>query len=220
MASSILEPLSGPTPVTHRLPLTRVLLIGLERFIAATALVVLSPILLTVAVAIMLESRGAAVFRQVRVGQYGRSFEIFKFRTMRVGAEAELAALVAAEGGELGAYVKLDRDPRITRVGQFLRTTSIDELPQLWNVVRGDMSLVGPRPQTPAEVETYGVQEWRRLLVRPGITGLWQVSGRSDLEPTEALALDSRYVREWSPGLDVRLIAQTVRVVLSRSGAR
>ncbi|WP_372735226.1 sugar transferase [Nocardioides sp.] len=212
---------AGPTaPVTHRYPIVRFGLIALERSIALVAVILLLPVLLVVAAAIYLDNPGPVLFRQVRVGQYGRFFSILKFRTMRLGAEAELAALVMAEGGDMGAYVKLERDPRITRLGAILRRTSIDELPQLWNVVRGDMSLVGPRPQTPAETETYAVGHWRRLLVRPGITGLWQVSGRSDLSADEALALDVGYVRRWSPGLDVRLLFRTVAVVLTGRGAR
>ena len=154
-----------------------------ERAAAALALLLLLPLLVLVAVVVRLDSSGPVLFKQVRVGRYGRRFHILKFRTMRVGADAELRQLLAEQNGEMGAYVKLDSDPRITRVGAFLRKTSLDELPQLFNVVRGDMALVGPRPQTPAEIATYDVADWRRLLVRPGITGLWQVSGRSDLRP-------------------------------------
>jgi lipopolysaccharide/colanic/teichoic acid biosynthesis glycosyltransferase len=205
-------------PVVRR-PLLAAVLVAAERTTAAVALVLLSPLLLAVALAVRLSSPGPAIYRQVRVGRYGRHFTILKFRTMRTGADAELERLVRAEQGEIRAYVKLRSDPRLTRLGPFLRMTSLDELPQLWNVLRGDMSLVGPRPQTPAEVATYSVDEWRRLLTRPGITGLWQVSGRSDLAPEEALGLDIRYVREWSPWLDLRVLVRTVAVIWRREGA-
>lgn len=202
-----------------RRPLVGAALRLLERSSALLGLLVLAPLLLLVAVAIRLDSPGPVVFRQVRVGQYGRPFVIYKFRTMRTGADRELQRLLAEREDRLGAYVKLEEDPRVTRLGALLRSSSVDELPQLVNVVRGEMSLVGPRPQTPAEEATYDVNDWRRLLVRPGLTGLWQVSGRSEMAPSEALALDERYVREWSPMLDLRLLLRTVRVVLSRRGA-
>jgi lipopolysaccharide/colanic/teichoic acid biosynthesis glycosyltransferase len=214
---------SFTTPASHlvvRRPLLGALLVILERSAALVALVLLIPVLVLLVITVRLTSPGPAIFRQVRVGQYGRHFTIYKFRTMTVGADAELEDLVRAQQREIGAYVKLDRDPRITRVGAFLRACSLDELPQFFNVLRGDMSLVGPRPQTPAECDTYDVATWRRLLVRPGITGLWQVSGRSDLEPEDALQLDVTYVQQWSPLLDVRVLLRTVLVVARREGAR
>ncbi|CAN5143123.1 N/A [soil metagenome] len=206
--------------VVVRRPVLGAALVVVERLSACTALVVLLPVFVVLAAVVRLTSPGPAIFRQVRVGQYGRNFTIYKFRTMSVGADAELAELVRAQQREIGAFVKLDVDPRITRVGAFLRATSLDELPQLLNVVRGDMRLVGPRPQTPAETDTYDVASWRRLLVRPGITGLWQVSGRSDLTPDEALSLDMRYVQEWSPSLDLRVLLRTAGAVVRREGAR
>lgn len=210
---------SRPHLVVRR-PVLGAFLVVLERLAALVGLVCLLPVLAAVALAVRVTSPGPAIFRQVRVGQYGRHFTIYKFRTMRVGADAELEELVREQQREIGAFVKLDVDPRITRIGAFLRATSLDELPQLVNVVRGDMALVGPRPQTPAETETYDVASWRRLLARPGITGLWQVSGRSDLEPEEALGLDVHYVQQWSPSLDLRVLLRTVSVVLRGDGAR
>lgn len=191
-----------------------------NRLVAAVLLLLLLPLLLLVALAVAVSSRGPLLFNQVRVGQYGRTFHIRKFRTMRVGAEAELRALLAAEGvHRITPFVKLERDPRVTAVGSFLRKTSLDELPQLINVLRGEMRLVGPRPQTLAEVATYDDRSWRRLLVPPGITGLWQVSGRSDLTADEGLALDLDYVTRWTPALDARVLLQTPAAVLRQRGA-
>jgi lipopolysaccharide/colanic/teichoic acid biosynthesis glycosyltransferase len=144
---------------------------------------------------------------------------MMKFRSMRTGADAELAALLASEGKSLTELPKLTRDPRLTRVGAFLRRFSIDELPQLFNVVRGDMSLVGPRPQRDFEVEQYDHVAHRRLRVRPGMTGLWQVSGRSDLGYEEAIELDVHYVENWSMISDLIILWRTVRAVLGSDGA-
>lgn len=187
--------------------------------VAAVALTLLMPLLVLIGLAVRLTSRGPALFIQERVGQYGQRFAIVKFRTMRVGADGELEALLHSRGEVMGAYVKLTRDPRVTALGRILRRTSLDELPQLWNVVRGEMSLVGPRPQTPAEVAQYEGTAWRRLLVKPGLTGLWQVSGRSDLSPAEGLALDDHYVKHCSPTMDYALILRTIGVVTARRGA-
>lgn len=201
-------------------PIRAALLTTAERFAAGLLLVLLLPVLIGVALAVKLTSRGPVVYRQTRVGQYGRTFVIFKFRTMRVGAEHELLALLAAEGQkELQPYMKVTHDPRITSIGKLLRKTSLDELPQLFNVVRGDMRLVGPRPQTPLEVSLYTGVMWRRLLVPPGITGLWQVSGRSALTPADGLALDDEYVKTCSPAMDVRLLFKTFAVVFTQRGA-
>ena len=133
--------------------------------------------------------------------------------------EADLQRLLAEQGVEGGSFLKLERDPRITGIGRLLRKTSLDELPQLFNVVTGDMNLVGPRPQTPAEVASYDERVWRRLLVRPGITGLWQISGRSSLTPDEAHALDEDYVRNWTPLLDLTVLAKTPVAVVFQRGA-
>ncbi|MDN4173615.1 sugar transferase [Nocardioides sp. SOB77] len=193
---------------------------ALQRVLALLLLVLGAPVLLAVALLVGLTSRGPVVYRQTRVGRFGRHFTILKFRTMRAGADHELLALLALQGRTVTPFVKLDHDPRVTAVGRWLRRLSIDELPQLWNVVRGDMALVGPRPQTPQEVATYDDTTWRRLLARPGVTGLWQVSGRSDLSPTEGLALDDEYVRSWSPLLDARVLLRTAAVLVTQRGAR
>ena len=191
-----------------------------HRLLAATLLVVLLPVLVLVAAAVAVSSRGPLLFSQVRVGQYGRTFRIHKFRTMRVGAERELTALLAARGiDRITPFVKIERDPRVTRVGALLRKTSLDELPQMLNVVKGEMRLVGPRPQTLAEVASYDDRTWRRLLVPPGFTGLWQVSGRSDLSTSDGLDLDLDYVRGWTPSLDAKVLLRTPVAVLRQRGA-
>jgi exopolysaccharide biosynthesis polyprenyl glycosylphosphotransferase len=189
-----------------------------DAVVGLAALVALAPIMIAIALVIVVESPGPALFRQTRIGKDGRPFTIFKFRTMRVGADEEHARLSAEAGGE-SVLFKLRRDPRVTRAGELLRRYSLDELPQLFNVVRGEMSLVGPRPALPCEVERYEPDTRRRLAVRPGITGLWQVSGRSDLSWNESVRLDLRYVDNWSLSGDVRLIGRTFGAVLSHRGA-
>lgn len=192
---------------------------ALNALVALVLLILFAPLLLLVAGLVRLSGPGPILFRQQRVGRYGVPFTIYKFRTMKVGAEHELQELVLAQGGTVGAYMKIDGDPRVTRIGAFLRATSLDELPQLMNVVRRDMNLVGPRPQTPDEVTTYHHVHWRRLLVPPGITGLWQVSGRSDLSAQQALALDDLYVKQRTAFLDTVLLFRTVWAVVARRGA-
>ena len=160
-------------------------------------LVVLSPLLVAIAVAIRTSSRGPALFRQERIGKEGRPFTIWKFRTMYANADEHLAQLLAQHGRHDSPLFKVPNDPRITPLGRVLRKYSIDELPQFVNVLRGDMSLVGPRPQRAAEVEMYGSAEQRRLMIRPGVTGLWQVSGRSNIGWEEAIRLDLYYVENW-----------------------
>ncbi|MET0820301.1 MAG: sugar transferase [Aeromicrobium sp.] len=189
-----------------------------DRVSAAAALVLLSPILLGVTVAIKLGSKGPAIFRQVRSGRDGRPFVMYKFRTMVVDAEDRLVDLQRHNEGA-GPLFKLRDDPRITPIGRVLRRLSIDELPQLLNVVKGDMSLVGPRPALPAETSRYSQWVWRRLHVRPGLTGLWQVSGRSALSWEESIRMDLQYVNNWNLRLDIAILARTVRAVLSRDGA-
>ncbi|MCL8253272.1 exopolysaccharide biosynthesis polyprenyl glycosylphosphotransferase [Aeromicrobium fastidiosum] len=189
-----------------------------DRLTAAVALVVLSPVLLVVAVMIRLGSRGPAIFRQERSGRDGRPFVMYKFRTMVVDAEARLVDLRRQNEGA-GPLFKLRNDPRITPLGRVLRRLSIDELPQLFNVVKGDMSLVGPRPALPAETSQYSEWVWRRLHVRPGLTGLWQVSGRSALSWEDSIRMDLQYVNNWNLRLDLAILARTVRAVLSRDGA-
>jgi exopolysaccharide biosynthesis polyprenyl glycosylphosphotransferase len=189
-----------------------------DRTGAALGLLLISPLLLTVAVVIFARDRGPVLFRQRRVGLGGDEFTIFKFRTMVVDAEARKADLVGHNESD-GALFKIAEDPRITRAGRWLRRYSIDELPQLINVVRGEMSLVGPRPPLAEEVAQYSPDMRRRLLVKPGLTGLWQVSGRSDLSWTESETLDIRYVENWSLRADLAILARTVRAVMRGSGA-
>jgi exopolysaccharide biosynthesis polyprenyl glycosylphosphotransferase len=189
-----------------------------DRSLAAMALVVLSPILLLVGAAIRLTSRGPALFRQVRIGVGGRRFVMWKFRTMTIDAEDRLAELAELNEHD-GLLFKILDDPRQTRLGRILRRWSIDELPQLWNVVRGEMSIVGPRPPLPTEVERYDDKVRRRLLVKPGLTGLWQVSGRAQLSWDEAVRLDLYYIENWSPSLDAVILAKTLVAVVRRQGA-
>jgi exopolysaccharide biosynthesis polyprenyl glycosylphosphotransferase len=186
--------------------------------VASVALVLLSPLLLVVAIAIKLDSPGPVLFRQLRVGRGGKQFWFYKFRSMRADAEEAFWQLV--EQNEVkGPIFKIRNDPRITRVGRFIRRTSIDELPQLINVLQGDMSLVGPRPPIPHEVERYEDWHRRRLDVSPGITGLWQVSGRSLLTFDEMVLLDLWYIENWSLGLDLQIILRTIPAVLLERGA-
>jgi exopolysaccharide biosynthesis polyprenyl glycosylphosphotransferase len=190
-----------------------------ERVAAATALVVLGPLLLAIAALVRLESPGPALFRQTRVGRGGRTFTMLKLRTMCADAEARLGPLAAAPDREDQVLFKMRDDPRVTRLGRWLRRYSLDELPQLVNVVRGEMALVGPRPPLPREVERYDGDARRRLVVTPGLTGLWQVSGRSDLSWEETVRLDLSYVENWSLGLDLRILVRTVAAVLGHRGA-
>jgi len=191
---------------------------AMDRCGAALGLVLLAPVFAAIAVAIKLETPGPIFFRQGRIGLGGRRFEIVKFRTMVDGAESMQVDLNHQNDAD-GLLFKIRIDPRVTRVGRFLRRWSIDELPQLWNVLRGEMSLVGPRPPLPAEVEQYEHHVNRRLLVKPGMTGLWQVSGRSDLGWTEAVRLDLYYVDHWSPTMDMAIICRTFSAVAKGNGA-
>jgi exopolysaccharide biosynthesis polyprenyl glycosylphosphotransferase len=187
---------------------------------SALGLVVLSPVFVLAALAVRLTSRGPALFVQERCGLGGKKFAFFKFRTMVEDAEDRRAALEHLNEMS-GPVFKIRRDPRITRVGKVLRKTSIDELPQLWNVLKGDMSLVGPRPPMPDEVERYDARQAQRLAVVPGITGLWQVSGRSALPNFDHwLELDLEYARKWSLWLDLRILLKTLVVVVLAKGAQ
>jgi exopolysaccharide biosynthesis polyprenyl glycosylphosphotransferase len=191
---------------------------AIDVVVAGLGLLVLSPLLLMISVLIRLESSGPAVFRQTRVGRGGRPFTVLKFRTMREGAEQEVEALSALnEAG--GPMFKIRNDPRLTRVGQLLRRISLDELPQLYNVLRGEMSVIGPRPGLPSEVEQY--QDWhrKRLETWPGLTGLWQVSGRSELSFDEMVLLDIYYIENWSLLLDLQIALRTVPAILFGTGA-
>jgi exopolysaccharide biosynthesis polyprenyl glycosylphosphotransferase len=201
--------LSGPRQVLKDL---------FDRTAAAVAVVLLSPLMVAVGAAIKLSDPGPALFTQTRVGKDGRTFTIYKFRTMVVDAEKRLAELREKNDND-GAKFKMRLDPRVTAVGAQLRKWSLDELPQLFNVVLGEMSLVGPRPALPDETALYAPHVHRRLAVRPGLTGLWQVSGRSDLTWEESVRLDLRYVENWSFALDLQIIWKTFSVIFRGSGA-
>jgi lipopolysaccharide/colanic/teichoic acid biosynthesis glycosyltransferase len=166
----------------------------------------------------MLGSRGPILFKQRRVGLHGRTFDMLKFRSMVRNAE-DLRAKLAAQNEQAGPVFKMKHDPRITRVGRFIRRFSIDELPQLINILRGDMSIVGPRPPIPSEVARYEAWQRRRLSVRPGLTCVWQVSGRNEISFDEWMLLDMRYIDHWSLAQDIQLILKTVPVVLKGRGA-
>jgi exopolysaccharide biosynthesis polyprenyl glycosylphosphotransferase len=184
---------------------------------AAIGLVLLSPVLLVVAAAILIRDGRPILFSQTRVGLHGRRFRIYKFRTMSDGAELRLDE-VAHLNTRQGPAFKVDHDPRITPLGSFLRRTSLDELPQLWNVLRGEMSLVGPRPPLPDEVQEYDIWHRRRLSVRPGITGLWQVEARDEPQFDRWVERDLAYIDQWSLWLDVRILFRTIPAVFVRTG--
>ena len=199
----------------------------LDLVVAAVCLVMAAPLLLVVAVAIRLTTPGPALFRQVRVGTHRRPFELCKFRTMYTGCPDDVHREYVSkllnddrppDGGRSGVF-KLENDDRITPIGRLLRRTSIDELPQLINVIRGDMSLVGPRPALPWEAQLFDAVFFGRFAVPPGLTGLWQVSGRNSLTMKQGLELDLEYVRRQSLALDIWILAKTVPVVLSTRGA-
>jgi exopolysaccharide biosynthesis polyprenyl glycosylphosphotransferase len=189
-----------------------------DRICAAATILLLSVLFIAIAIVIKLDDSGPVFFKQLRVGQNGRGFLVWKFRTMTVDAE-QRKHLLAAENEGNGVLFKVRKDPRITKTGTWLRRYSLDELPQLFNVLLGDMSLVGPRPALPQETARYGRHMLRRLAVKPGITGLWQVSGRSDLSIDDSVRLDVRYVENWSLLLDLQIIWKTGRAILSGSGA-
>lgn len=193
-----------------------------DHILAAIILLLLSPLLLMVALAIAIFDPGPVFFRHQRVGLDGRPFGCFKFRTMVVGAEAKLQQLLDSDPESVREWretQKLRSDPRVTPLGKFLRKTSLDELPQLFNVVRGEMSLVGPRPIVREEAERYGHLFQQYCSVKPGMTGLWQISGRSDIEYYERVILDARYVALKSVWGDFRIMVLTVPAVLSRKGS-
>ncbi|WP_082015133.1 exopolysaccharide biosynthesis polyprenyl glycosylphosphotransferase [Streptacidiphilus jiangxiensis] len=191
----------------------------LERGLAAVLLILLAPLMLAVSLVVRMDSRGPALFRQRRVGQYGNHFTMLKFRTMHEDAEHGRDKLEEFNQNSDGLLFKIKADPRVTRVGTSLRRYSIDELPQLINVMAGHMSLVGPRPSLPVEADGYTNEIRRRLLVKPGLTGLWQVSGRSDLSWEEAVRLDLAYVDNWSFALDAEILRRTGPAVVRGTGA-
>jgi exopolysaccharide biosynthesis polyprenyl glycosylphosphotransferase len=191
---------------------------GLDIAASALGLLMLLPALTAIAVLIKLDSPGPVLFRQERVGRNGRTFNMVKFRSMVATAEDDLAGLLDRNEGA-GVLFKIRNDPRVTPLGRVLRKYSLDELPQLWNVLRGDMSIVGPRPPLPREVDAYEGSVHRRLYIKPGLTGMWQVSGRSELSWDESVRLDLYYVENWSLTVDLIIIWRTVRVVLKPQGA-
>lgn len=185
----------------------------------AIGLVVATPIMLGVAVAMKREEpNGSIIFSQTRIGKNGKSFKMYKIRSMCVDAEARLETLLSKNEVQ-GAMFKMKNDPRVTKVGKFIRKTSIDELPQLWNVVKGEMSLVGPRPPLPREVKKYNSYDKQRLLVKPGCTGLWQVSGRNDVHFRDMVALDVSYIQDMSIKNEVKIIFKTVWIIIKPNGA-
>lgn len=196
----------------------RVFKLALDRLVTAAILLVFAPVFIAIAIAVKLDG-GPVFYRQTRVGQRGKTFGMIKFRSMVPNADKLREDLVTGTNDGSGPLFKLRRDPRVTRVGQFLRRYSMDELPQLFNVLGGSMSLVGPRPPLPQEVEVYSEDAKRKFLVRPGMTGLWQVSGRSDLSWEESVRLDLRYVENWSPAMDLVIMWKTVSAVFRGEGA-
>lgn len=217
-----LRPLDGLPLVQVRIPDfeggTHAIKRGMDIVLSLLALAPIALIAPVVAIAIKLDSPGPVLFHQLRVGRDGRQFWMVKFRTMCVDAEARRAQLERENDGA-GPLFKLKRDPRVTRVGAVLRRFSIDELPQFVNVLRGEMSIVGPRPPLPAEVTSYNGTVYRRLYIKPGITGLWQTSGRSDLSWDESVRLDLRYVENWSIATDLQIMWRTAKVMIAPKGA-
>lgn len=191
---------------------------GMDIVVSTIALMLLAPVFAAIAIAVKLEDGGPVFYRQVRSGVNGEPFRIWKFRSMRVDAD-RLKAEIAAENEADGPLFKMRQDPRVTRVGRVIRATSLDELPQFINTLRGSMSVVGPRPPLPEEVDEYDPAAHRRLLIKPGITGLWQVSGRSNLSWADGLRLDLSYVENWSPLSDLAIIARTAVAVMRKEGA-
>ena len=192
---------------------------GVDVVGAAAALTLGAPLFATIALAIKLSDGGPVLFRQIRVGRNGRPFVMYKFRSMVPDAEARKAAFMALNEMPDGILFKIRKDPRITRVGRVCRKLSLDELPQFVNVLRGEMSLVGPRPPVPSEVALYDPADRRRLTAVPGITGLWQVSGRSNIDFHGQVQLDIRYIERQTLGLDLEILARTIPAVLSGKGA-
>lgn len=183
------------------------------------ALLILSPLFLVIAILIKLEDpKGPVFYSQFRVGRNGKKFRMYKFRSMCVDADKKLKDLLAKNEVE-GAMFKMKDDPRITRVGKWIRKTSVDELPQLWNVLHGDMALVGPRPPLPRETATYSEYDKQRLYVQPGCTGLWQVSGRNDVGFHEMVALDIQYIKTRNLWVDIKIMFKTVGIMIHPNGA-
>ncbi len=195
----------------------------LKRFfdivLSILALLVLMPFFIILAILIKLDSRGPVFFVQDRVGRYGRHFRFYKFRSMYQGADLEKAKLLSQNQSTDGVIFKMKQDPRITRVGRFIRKTSIDELPQFFNVLFGDMSLVGPRPPLPSEVQKYTLEDRKRLNIKPGLTCLWQIKGRSDIPFKEQVRLDKEYIQSQSLKQDLLILLRTIPAIISGRGA-
>ncbi|MFI3270506.1 MAG: sugar transferase [Pseudomonadota bacterium] len=191
----------------------------LDIIVSSVALILMAPIFILCGLAIVLEDGVPIFFKQVRVGAFGNLFEMYKLRSMKQDAEDELEALQNINESSDGITFKMRKDPRITRVGTFLRKASLDELPQLYNVLRGNMSLVGPRPALPSEVEEYTLEQRRRLNIKPGITCFWQVSGRSNLSFNQQVRLDVMYLESQSFWLDIKLLLKTIPAVIFARGA-
>ncbi len=187
--------------------------------VSGLGMILLSPLFLAIALAVKASSPGPVFFTQVRVGRYGRHFNFYKFRSMRQNAEQQKEGLLAQNESKDGVIFKMKDDPRITRVGKFLRRTSLDELPQLWNVFIGDMSLVGPRPPVPSEVEKYTLEDRKRLDVIPGLTCLWQIKGRSDIPFKEQVRLDKEYILASSVWKDIVILLKTIPAIIGGKGA-
>ena len=192
---------------------------AIDIFGSLACMILLSPVFLAIAIAVKLSSPGPVIFRQVRVGRYGRHFRFYKFRSMRTDAESLKSKLMAKNESKDGVIFKMKDDPRITKVGRFLRRTSLDELPQLWNVFIGDMSLVGPRPPVPKEVQEYTLEDRKRLDVIPGITCLWQIGGRSDIPFKEQVRLDKDYILAQGFWKDLAILLKTVPAIIGGKGA-
>ncbi|HEX5472377.1 MAG TPA: exopolysaccharide biosynthesis polyprenyl glycosylphosphotransferase, partial [Lacipirellulaceae bacterium] len=204
------------------LPLARLTKRLMDTIASIIGCILLMPLLFYLAVAVKMSSRGPILYGHERIGRYGRRFRAWKFRTMFQNSHLVLEQYLEQNPelkDEWERDQKLRCDPRVTRIGRFLRKTSLDELPQLWNVIRGEMSLVGPRPIVTSEIEKYGPYFGLFTMVKPGITGLWQVSGRNNTTYDERVQLDAYYVRNWSPWLDMYLLLKTVRIVLFARGA-
>ena len=192
---------------------------SMDMVLALSAIILGMPLFLLTALLVKITSPGPIIFSQVRVGKYGRHFKFYKFRSMYIDAEARKAELMKHNESGDGVIFKMKRDPRITPVGRFIRKFSIDELPQLFNVLLGDMSLVGPRPPLPSEVKTYTLEERKRLNITPGITCLWQISGRSELPFSKQIALDKEYIASRSAWKDFLILLKTIPATLTGRGA-
>ena len=191
----------------------------LDIFVSLAMILLLSPIFIITGILIKLESKGSVIYRQVRVGKDGRHFTFYKFRSMYVDADVRRAQILSQNESSDGVIFKMKHDPRITRVGRFIRKYSIDELPQLFNVFEGSMSLVGPRPPLPSEVAQYTLDERKRLHIKPGITCIWQISGRSDIPFKQQVQLDEQYIKNHSVLKDIVILLKTIPAIITGKGA-